>query len=240
MRQVKDFRLIRIPLGSAIAMHFMYIKEHKASIGDAVKKTMFVGNVDYCHFRSTEEIDNIIRMLFSQFGNIESISVSSDTDDETGFKRSSLSRFVHVVFETRKAMTSALFASDDDYANSCEAICEKYGIANSLRLKSSKELRLQFAWPTVCNDELEEEVNEYMRNFEESEEHERKQREKRSREADEDGFIEVKHRHKKQRKESNKRGTGDFRSRSKKKTTELKNFYRFQMRDDKIKKIGNF
>ena len=240
MRQVKDFRLIRIPLGSGTAMHFMYIKEHKASIGDGVKRTMFVGNIDYCHFRSTEEIDNIMRMLFSQFGTIESISVSSDTEEETGFKRSSASRFVHVVFETRKAMTSALLASDEDYANLCEAISEKFGIAYSLRVKSSKELRLQFALPRVCNDDLEEEVNEYMRNFEESEEYERKQKEKRSREADEDGFIEVKHRHKKKRKESNKRGTGDLRSRSKKKTTELKNFYRFQMRDDKIMKIGNY
>ena len=90
---------------------------------------------------------------------------------------------------------------------------------------------------------------------------ERKQRLKRSLVPDEDGFIEARPRSKKKRKDVEKRGTGhifellinisflihfyilysgDSRSRTKKKKGELKNFYRFQMRNEKVLKITIF
>lgn len=92
-----------------------------------------------------------------------------------------------------------------------------------------------------------------MRDYEEAEESERKLRDKRSREADEDGFILVKQRGKKKRRDADtsKRGTGAPRSRGgnsgvgdemdgknkKKGTGQLQNFYRFQIREQKSKKL---
>jgi ribosomal RNA-processing protein 7 len=57
--------------------------------------------------------------------------------------------------------------------------------------------------------------------------------------VDEDGFMLVKHRKKKRRTETPKRGKMEKRARLKKKGGELKNFYRYQMREEKREKLAD-
>jgi ribosomal RNA-processing protein 7 len=253
MTTIKDFRVLRVPVHqSGCVYHYLYLKEHKSS----AKKTLFVGNVDYAKGRNADEIDSIIRLLFEPFGSIESILLSADTVNVADDK----SRFVHVEFSSKNSVKAALSAPESAFREASLNVAEQYGLeatstvdmststsSSSQHLPSSsskksfmKDIRKSFLFPYVSPNELDLELTEFMQSFEEAEVAERKLREKRSREADEDGFIQVKPRGKKKRKEGDKRGTGDTRSRNKKKKTgELQNFYRFQMRDQKVKKLDD-
>ena len=74
-----------------------------------------------------------------------------------------------------------------------------------------------------------------MKDFEEEEEKERLDKIRRSKEVDDDGFMPVRTKHK-TRKVTHKgsiRSTSNARSRGEKKNKELKNFYRFQMREER-------
>ena len=192
--------------------------------------------MDYIRERTTEEIDEIVRLLFSSFGSIESVSLSADKS------LNQASRFVHVEFANKKSLRAVLTASEAEFVTTCEKLVERFGISKQMQQKSVKEIRSSLVFPYVQAEALNLELSAYMHDFEEAEFAERKAREKRSREADEDGFIQVKPRNKKRRKDKdgdkNKRGTGDIRSRGqKKKGGELKNFYRFQMREEKVRKL---
>ncbi len=65
-----------------------------------------------------------------------------------------------------------------------------------------------------------------------------REREKNRNVADADGFITFKSR-KKRKREQQKRGTSGPRSRKKSKKYELKNFYRFQMREEKRNQLAD-
>ena len=87
----------------------------------------------------------------------------------------------------------------------------------------------------VVVEDLKEEVDEYMKEFEEEEETVRLEKIRRSREMDDDGFMPVRAKNKAKRITENnlKRKSGNSRSRGEKKPKELTNFYRFQMREEK-------
>ena len=245
MRKVKDFRLLRIPISASLC-HYLYVKEHKGSENGS-GKTLFVGNVDYCKWREADEIDGIMRTLFSMFGTIEAVSLSdvpSSSSSSVSSSSSSItsnqkSRFVHVQFENKKSLKAALNAQDCEYSPQCNEVMEQYGFSSSsFESKSAKEIRKAFVFPYEDPVELDMELADFMQNFEEGELAEKRERERRSKEADEDGFIMPKMRSKKKRKSADKRGTGDVRTRNKKmKTHELKNFYRFQIREEKSKQV---
>ena len=106
MKTLKDFRVIKIPLGCGIASHYMYIREHKSNQVENEKRTLFVGkelwyllkisrvfdnfqmctyndltgNIDYAKPRSSEEVDKIVRELFKPFGKIQSVSLSTSKE----------------------------------------------------------------------------------------------------------------------------------------------------------------
>ena len=244
MKYIKDFRLLQIPTGapSSSINHYLYIKEHKGASENGGGKTLFVGNVDYCKWRPADEIDGMMRILFSVFGTIEAVSLSdvaSSSSSSNLFDRKS--RFVHVQFESKKSLKTALNAEDSEYASNCDKVMQLYGFSfASFESKSAKEIRKSFVFPYEDPVELDVELTDFMRSFEEGELAEKKERERRSREADEDGFIMPKVRNKKKRKAADKRGTGDVRTRNKKvKNYELKNFYRFQIREEKVKKLDD-
>ena len=243
MKYIKDFRLLQIPVGSPSNSlnHWLYIKEHKgASENSGGGRTLFVGNVDYCKWRPVDEIDGIMRTLFSVFGTIEAVSLSDVPSSSSSCSiLDRKSRFVHVQFESKKSLKAALNTEDSEYVSHCDKVVQLYGFSPlSFESKSAKEIRKSFVIPYEDPIELDVELTDFMRSFEEGELAEKRERERRTREADEDGFIMPKVRSKKKRKAADKRGTGDVRTRSKKvKTYELKNFYRFQIREEKVKKL---
>lgn len=242
MKFIKDFRLLLIPVGapSSSINHCLYIKEHKGASESGRAKTLVVGNIDYCKWRTPDEIDGMMRILFSVYGKIETVSLSDVSSSSSSPQAiDQKSRFVHVQFESKKSLKAALSAEDSEYLPQCNHVMKLYGFSSSsFEPKLAKEIRRSFAFPYEDPVELEAELTDFMRNFEESELAEKRERERRSREADEDGFIMPKVRSKKKRKAADKRGNGDVRTRSKKvKTHELKNFYRFQIREEKVKKL---
>lgn len=261
VRTVKGYRIIDIPLLNG-SLHSLFIKAHtdKNDDGDSNGKVAFIGNVDYGLRMTYEEIDGYLRDLFQGFGDIESVSVSKfkgerrndsnndediqDEDDWYQLKKrerenNTMSRFAHVAFAKKGALKAALTASDATYYQLGESIVKKWGLDQRFRLKrkrSPEEIASMFPYIQEKPEDLEEEVNSFMMEYEEKEEMDKKEREMKSRMADEDGFMPVQHRKKKKRVQE-KRGSGNARARAPKKVTELKNFYRFQMREERRGKL---
>lgn len=256
MTRVKGFRVIDVPLGNGLASHQLFIKEHNDNKDTGGKsKTLFVGNVDYCGERSHEEIDLYLRSIFDSYGNIESVSISKYSNaeaDDFMNRKGRKTRFAHVVFDKKSSMKTALAASDDSYLEICKHVSDAWGYASTLPSGLGKRTRREEIEKYKYENELEqvselkENVAAYMRDFEEEEELARRERERKLNEVDEDGFMPVKNRKKVKvgavaaNRDNDKRGTGKQRSRGDKKdkkTTELKNFYRFQIKDEKKEKL---
>lgn len=71
---------------------------------------------------------------------------------------------------------------------------QNWGIGHDCRKKSASELYREFTYKPIKAAELREEVEEYMKEFDENEAIEKIERDKRTREPDEDGFVVVKQR----------------------------------------------
>ena len=191
MRQVKGFRIVEVPLGEGIeGFHYLYIKEHLG--GKASKATagnvLFVGNVEYRINMTNEEIDEYIRLLFSRFGDIENVYVSVIPANSTA-----TSKHAHVEFSKKSSMKLALNASDSDYELAGKEVCEQFGVV--VRKKSATEIKRMF--PFVDSDavQLQEDVDQFMAQYDETETLLRREREERLNQIDEDGFMPVKHRY---------------------------------------------
>lgn len=251
MKHVKGFRIIDIPLGTNIeGVHPLYIKEHSSNkadqIGNSSGRIIFVGNIDYRINMSYEDIDAYLRLLFSRFGDIKEITVSSFSPDSTAS-----TRFAHVEFSKKSTVKFALGVSDEDYAIGCREVAEKFGFETYFRPKTAKEIRQLYSYKSVDHGELQKTVDAYMIEFDKQEAVDKQAREAALHTVDEDGFMPVKNRNKRKRASDSsagtgsgadhKRGDGGPRSRGSKKSkgsTELTNFYRFQIREQKVKELA--
>eukprot|EP01032_Pedospumella_encystans_P009212 gene9212-10867_t len=255
MKNVKGFRIIEVPLSESLeGVHPLYIKEHSGNkvSKESAGKVLFVGNVDYRINMTHEDISEYLRLLFGRFGDVGDVSVSQLAADSTAN-----SRCAHLEFTKKSSLKLALTAADDDYATACKEVCEQFGL--DVRKKTAGEIKLMFSFVDVNPAELQEEVDAYMADFDEQEHIMRQEREERLNQVDEDGFMPVKNRNKRKRSQesgnitneasdehnydsidTNTRRTGAPRARKQsKKTTELKNFYRFQIKEEKIKDLDN-
>lgn len=193
------YGVIEIPLQiRGHAVHALYVKAHSsASNGGEKTKTLFVGNVDLVKDMSPEDIDGYLRELFGPFGSIESVSVSSFDELQ---ERSAPSRFSHVTFLKASSVKSILNAVQNClFASSVPQITARWGLANALAVKSSKELRSSFPFVDEDRADLKRKVDQYMVEFEELEQVARLDRERASRQVDEEGFMPVQHRKKRKR-----------------------------------------
>lgn len=108
---------------------------------------------------------------------------------------SSESRFAHIIFSKKNILNSILVASDTVYYDLTNKIAQNWGIGLECRKKSASELYKKYSNKPVKVAELKEEVEVYMKEFDEKEAIEKVEREKRSREPDDDGFVVVKQRY---------------------------------------------
>eukprot|EP01038_Epipyxis_sp_PR26KG_P011302 gene11302-15162_t len=242
---VNGFRVIDIPLPRSGCFHSLFIKEHTERSSTNIKSItqtgpiLFVGNIDYEFNMSNENIDIYLRFLFEQFGDVKSISISSL--DESSTINHGYSRFAHLEYKKPSSLKNALNAANSLYFQVCKKMLENDGSANR-ELKSIAELKSSYLFVDENPDDLQEEVDEYMKDFEENENILKLELEKSLNEVDADGFIKVKNRSKRKRLHEpqtiKKNGVQKMKdTRKKRKNLELKNFYRFQIREDKIAKL---
>lgn len=182
----KGFRVLSLPLTQSEnpALHYLYIKEHndKAFQG----RILFVGNVDYRFDMSHEEIDKYLRVIFSRFGDIESVSVSAFTADQL-----ENTRFSHIVFTKKSALKLALNASESDYELAKTEVLQLFANKLSTKPITIGDIRRKFQLIDVDINELQKDVDEYMREFEEGERREELERKMAQNKVDEDGFITI-------------------------------------------------
>lgn len=190
MRNVKGFRIIEIPLGEGIeGYHYIYIKEHSGSKAskESSGKVLFVGNVEYRINMTNEAIDEYLRTLFERFGDVVNVHVSVLPPDSTV-----TSKCAHVEFAKKSAMKLALSGSDDDYRRAANEVCEQFGVV--IRKKSAADVKKMFPFVDCDPVALQEEVDQFMAEYDEKESILRREREERLNQIDEDGFMPVKNR----------------------------------------------
>lgn len=237
MRFVKEYRILDVDLGAGGASQCILLKEHSDRTENTAKdRTLFVGNIDYGRKFDTQEVEAFISNFFSSFGDVESVSLSH-FKQESGSTRNT--RFAHVVFDKKRAVKLALQATDQMYADINNNIKQTWGLEALHQDYSSTSILDMFMLRDADPEELQDEVDSIMAEFELGERAAIQERERRLQEADEDGFMMVKHHKKRKRVDTTvRRGSGGPRSR-KKKTYELKNFYSHQKREEKREKLFN-
>ena len=205
----KGYKLVDVSTGVGLALHTFYVKEHLDNKDPSSKgKIIFVGNIDYCKTRSFEEINSMLRDLFGVFGEVEAISVSefrhaSDSSSGKALLTHS-TRFAHVTFKKNSDVKSIMAASYDTLFQAGLEFATKYGLSGDgsgsnsvLGKRGSAELfdaMRSGVGSYQSTLEIREHVNNYLKDFEEREEIEQQERAKRAALADDDGFIQVKHR----------------------------------------------
>jgi hypothetical protein len=112
---------------------------------------------------------------------------------------------------------------------------------------SVEEVSKMFPYIDADPLELQEEVDSFMKEFDENEEMELAERLRQSKEPDDDGFIKVVSKSKRKRPDNDldenvsarKANTASRSRNKKKKPKELKNFYRFQIKEAKVKQLDD-
>lgn len=237
------FYVLNVQMGGSV--HQLFVKAHKSDeVADS--STLFVGNVDLTVGMGYDDIDSYLRELLEGFGDINGVSVSAPgskpRDDgvlESKNLTSERSRYAHVLFAKKKSVANCIKSVErGDIDAVAVAVGKKWHTLEekSYNNRSKRDIVKDFQWRDcgTVND-LKEEVDEYMKEFEEEEETERLDKIRKSREMDDDGFMPVRAKKKVKRTTDNnlKRKSGSSRSRGEKKSKELTNFYRFQMREEK-------
>lgn len=253
MRHFKGYRVIDIPLGVGGTSQSLYIKEHIDRVSktdntsNSKGKTLFVGNIDYGRHMKEKDLHDYLKFLFASFGNIISISFSvidSDSDVHT------ISRFAHILFDKKNAIKNIISASDTIFYNIGKELSQKWGPGayfNIKRKKTIEEVSKMFPYIDADPLELQEEVDSFMKEFDENEEMELAERLRQSKEPDDDGFIKVVSKSKRKRPDNDldenvsarKANTASRTRNKKKKPMELKNFYRFQIKEAKVKQLDD-
>jgi hypothetical protein len=187
MKIVKGYRVLDVPLdGEGIAIHHLFIREHTNKNSSAQGRTLFVGNIDCTIDLSHEEIDAYLRILFGRFGAIESISVSAFSDDHM-----EKTRFAHLVFAKKSSIKLTMNATDNDYNHALKEVASHFGFLDERHPKTISEIKAMFTFFDVDHRELQEEVDEFMREFDENEQRDIDERNASLNVADADGFITV-------------------------------------------------
>lgn len=117
-----------------------------------------------------EQVDAYLRELFSCFGDIESISVSKFKTQHEDTSSSRNARFAHVVYRKKKSVKEALKATDEFYDEIGATIANKYGIAELIARKKTRDIIKFYCLGDCDPEELQNEVDSYMREFEAKEE----------------------------------------------------------------------
>jgi len=189
IKNLKGFRVVELPLDNKnLAHHYLYIKEHNDRENPG--KTLFVGNIDYIPFMSHEDIDKYLRILFGRFGDISSISVSEFSNNSNDKDNT---RFAHVVFAKKSSIKLILNANDNDYELACQEVAETFSLLQDPPSITRETLINMFGLFDADEDELEEEVNHFMKDFDEKELFEIEQRKQMVNLPDADGFVTITH-----------------------------------------------
>ncbi len=187
MRVVKGYRVVDIPLNKdKTAVHHLFIREHTNKASPANGRTLFVGNIDCTVDLSHEEIDAYLRILFNRFGTVESISVSAFGDDQT-----EKTRFAHLVFGKKSSIKLSMSASDNDFDHAAREVATHFGFLEDNRSKTISDIKSMFTFFDVDARELQQEVDEFMREFDENEQRDIDERNAALNVPDADGFITV-------------------------------------------------
>lgn len=150
MISVKGYRVLDIPICDGQAFHSMYLKEHsenKALKGNS--RTLFVGNVDYKLNLSSQDIHDIMKDLFSVFGEIVSISLSDFSKNTLSSSSSNQrnARFAHVEFSTRSSLKSIFSPLSETIISSMKKqFVSKWGLQNIHGNKSTLNLIKKFRY----------------------------------------------------------------------------------------------
>lgn len=182
---VKGYRAIKVPLiPSGTVEHYLFLKEHN----DKGQKggVLFVGNIDCTPQMSQEDINTFLRTLFGGFGDIDAVSLS-----ELGRGMADKARFAHVIFTKKNAVKLALNTKDEDYAELVKQASKSIGLWKEVKITNSSHVRAMFPLFDVDARELQEEVDSYMRDFDEEEKAKQEEIDAVANVPDEDGFITV-------------------------------------------------
>lgn len=187
MKVIKGFKVISIPLSDR-AFHHLFIKEHsdKGSSG----KVLFVGNVDILLDMSHEEIDKYLRILFERYGEIESVSISSFDPDQ----RIDNTRFAHINFNKKSSVKLSLNPSETDYELGIKETMEHLGLSKEKKenvLFSANEIKALFPLFDTNPKDLQEDIDEFMKDYDEQEQLKELRLKELANQPDEDGFITV-------------------------------------------------
>ena len=183
-----------------------------------------------------ESINLFIRDIFSDFGNIVSISVSKYVSN--GNAQEGATRFALVEFAKKSIVKSILSCSESTFTPILIEIGRKWGVLQSLGVSNLREIAERNSIYDTDIQELKSKVDKYMAEFDENETKNELERKKRQLEVDDDGFVLAKTTKRRKLSNSNSRSSGTQRGRKPKKKYELKNFYRFQMKEEKREKLN--
>jgi len=167
---------------------------------------------------SYQDIDAYLKTLFSDFGKIESVSVSkvkqvgkdgNDNDEllpsDKAYnyrnENNENSRFAHVTFVKKSAVKSILAASDSVYYELAKQMALQWGIHKRLGLrsiteckaKSSQDTRKSLPYIEINTEDLQREVDSYMKDFDEQEQLQLLEQKKKQNIPDEDGTHSLTH-----------------------------------------------
>jgi hypothetical protein len=260
---LKAFKVVTVPMGNVT--HQLFLKEHSEGLSggvlfvgnvdltfgmsyadidgylrDLLRGFGDIKGVSVSSSRKDREDKGKKRALDDDAEGDEGDDLNYGTHGIEGLTNitSMRTRFAHVQFTKQKAVANCLKAAKNgDIDAAAEAVGKKWNsMFENLSKKSKKEIAAAFKWRDCGTiEDMKEEVDSYMKDFEEEEEKERLEKIRKSKEMDDDGFMPVRTKHK-TRKTTDKgssRSSGNARSRGEKKSKELKNFYRFQMREEK-------
>lgn len=218
MSYVKNYRILKLAICASNSLeddqldghHYLYIKEHQSKEATATDarnghgqaksgvkgRTLFVGNIDYRLSMTEEDLNGYLRLLFSRFGDISDIYISALPEPVPSSDRRTNhinTRYAHINFSKKSSLKLALNASDTDYDAACREVTENYGL--ELKPKKSTDIKRMYAFIDQDADQLQLQVDSYMKSFEEQEIMQLKQREEQLTKPDDDGFMPVTHRY---------------------------------------------
>ncbi len=117
---------------------------------------------------TNEEANLFLRDMFGGFGDISNIAISEFVGrDSKSMTRNA--RFAHIFFNKKSGVKSALQATQQMYDDVSETIGQKWGVGSSARPKTSKEIVEAFSQQGVDLEDLKDDVNSFMTEFEEQE-----------------------------------------------------------------------
>jgi hypothetical protein len=187
MRIIKGYRVFDLPLdGEKTAIHHLFVREHNDKSSSSHGRILFVGNIDVRLDLSHEEIDSYLRLMLSRFGAIESVSVSSFTPEEAD-----KTRFAHVVFAKKSSIKMVMTATDNDCEHAMKEVARHFGFLEAKPAMSIADIKAMFPFYDVDPKEMQEEVDEYMRDFDDSERREVNERNASINVPDADGFVTI-------------------------------------------------